>query len=77
MIGDASPVTAQDVIVLGWLFGMAMHKGADRITEHEAAFIRMMAERWDIVGTDMQISNSEREQIEHLLEVFEWQELAI
>jgi hypothetical protein len=77
MIGDATPIKPQDVIVLGWLFGMATHKGADRITEHEAAFISMMAERWYIVGSDMQISNSEREQIEHLLEVFEWQELAI
>lgn len=77
MIGDASPVKAQDVIVLGWLFGMATHKGADRITDHEAAFIRMMAERWCIVGSDMQISGPEHEQIEHLLEVFEWRELAI
>jgi hypothetical protein len=76
MIGGATPVKAQDIICLGWLFGMACQR-PDRITDFQAAFIRLLAERWDIVGTDMQLSSVEREQIEQLLEVFEWAEVAI
>jgi hypothetical protein len=73
MIGDASPITEQDIITLGWLMA-ALWVDPSRLSDFECGFVRLISERLDICGNDTHLSIPEREQIAALLDALNLQE---